>query len=206
MKSERSTKVSRSNISMFIARARSSDTNGSNATMRIPKAAARCATSFPIRPKPTTPKVLSNSSTPSHLLRSQRPSFKALCACGTLRATASNIAMVCSAADTMFDSGAFATITPRRVADSTSTLSRPTPARPTTMRESAAAINASSTWVADRTMRAWAPLMAEWSCSGDNPVCTSTSWPAARSLSKPPSANSSETRIFAIRQFSRFRP
>jgi NAD(P)-dependent dehydrogenase (short-subunit alcohol dehydrogenase family) len=79
-------------------------------------------------------------------------------------------AMVCSAADTMFDSGALATMTPRRVADSTSTLSNPTPARPTTMSESAAARSASSTCVAERTMSACAPLMAECSCSGDKPV------------------------------------
>ena len=170
MKSARSTNASSSSNSIFIARARSSDTNGSNATMRIPNAAARCATSFPIRPSPTTPSVLSNSSTPSHLLRSQRPCVSAACACGTLRATANNMAMVCSAADTMFDSGALATMTPRRVADSTSTLSNPTPARPTTMSESAAARSASSTCVAERTIRACAPLMTECSCSGDKPV------------------------------------
>ena len=39
---------------------------------------------------------------------------------------------MCSAAETTFDSGAFATTMPRRVAASTSTLSTPTPARPIT--------------------------------------------------------------------------
>ena len=39
---------------------------------------------------------------------------------------------MCSAAETTFDSGAFATTIPRLVAASTSTLSTPTPARPTT--------------------------------------------------------------------------
>ena len=38
--------------------------------------------------------------------------------------------MACSAAERMFDCGAFTTITPRRVAASTSTLSSPIPARP----------------------------------------------------------------------------
>jgi hypothetical protein len=40
--------------------------------MRIPNAIARWATSFPMRPRPTTPRVLSASSTPVHRLRSQR--------------------------------------------------------------------------------------------------------------------------------------
>ena len=48
-------------------------------------------------------------------------------ACGTLRACASSSAIVCSAADRMFDCGAFTTITPRRVASATSTLSSPMP-------------------------------------------------------------------------------
>ena len=73
MKSDFATRSSNGNNSIFKARARSSDTNGSNATMRIPNAAARCATNLPMRPRPTTPSVLSKSSTPSHLLRSQRP-------------------------------------------------------------------------------------------------------------------------------------
>ena len=59
---------------------------------------------------------------------------RSVCACGTLRACASSSAIVCSAAERMFDCGAFTTITPRRVASATSTLSRPIPARPTTTR------------------------------------------------------------------------
>ena len=46
--------------------------------------------------------------------------------------------IVCSAAETTFDSGAFATTIPRRVAASTSTLSTPTPARPITFSRVAA--------------------------------------------------------------------
>ncbi len=85
-------------------------------------------------PSPTTPRVLLASSTPSHRDRSHRPAVRAAWAWGTLRAWARSNAMVCSAAEIMFDCGAFTTITPRRVAASTSTLSRPMPARPTTTR------------------------------------------------------------------------
>ena len=61
---------------------------------------------------------------------------------------------MCSAAETMFDDGAFTTITPRRVAASTSTLSSPIPARATTLRLSPASITADVTWVCDRTTSA----------------------------------------------------
>ena len=105
------------------------------------------------------PSVLSASSTPSHLLRSQRPSTRAACACGTLRAWASSSAIVCSAAETTFDSGALTTITPRAVAASRSTLSRPIPARPTTIKRSAAASSSASTVVAERMISASAPAI-----------------------------------------------
>ena len=68
--------------------------------------------------------------------------------------------MACSAAERMFDSGAFTTMTPRRVAASTSTLSSPMPARPTTTRSVPASRTSAVTWVAERTIRAWAPTMA----------------------------------------------
>ena len=83
------------------------------------------------------PSVLSCSSTPSHRVRFHSPARRSRSACGMLRAWASSNAMVCSAADSTFDWGAFTTITPRRVAASTSTLSRPMPARPTTTSSSA---------------------------------------------------------------------
>ena len=106
------------------------------------------------------PSVLSASSTPSQRLRSQRPATSAEWACGTLRAWARSRAIVCSAADTMLLCGALTTITPRRVAASTSTLSRPMPARPTTSRSDPAASTSSVTVVADRMIRAWAPAIA----------------------------------------------
>ena len=90
-------------------------------------------------------------------LRSQRPAVSAAWACGTLRAWARSSAIVCSAAERMFDCGAFTTITPRSVAASTSTLSRPMPARPTTTRSVPAASTSAVTLVAERMIRAWAP-------------------------------------------------
>ena len=151
-----------------------------------------------MRPKPTTPSVLPASSTPSHFERSQRPLTSAAWACGTLRAIDINNAIVCSAAETMFDSGALVTITPAFVAASTSTLSKPTPARPTTSRPLTALSTAASTLVALRTMSACAPCSAAMSASPFNPSCTSTTWPAARRRSRPASAISSVTRTRAI--------
>ena len=115
------------------------------------------------------PSVLSASSTPSHLLRSQRPATSAEWAWGTLRAWASSSAIVCSAADTMLLCGALTTITPRRVAASTSTLSSPMPARPTTSRSVPAASTSSVTVVAERMIRAWAPTIAVEQLLGGQP-------------------------------------
>ena len=83
-----------------------------------------------MRPKPSTPSVFSYSSTPLNSARSHAPPVSEPCACGTFRASASSSASVCSAAVITFDWGAFATITPRFVAASTSTLSTPTPGPP----------------------------------------------------------------------------
>ena len=147
------------------------------------------------------PNVLSASSTPSQRLRSQRPSTSAAWAWGTLRAWASSSAIVCSAADTMLLCGALTTITPRVVAASTSTLSSPMPARPTTSRSPPAASTSSVTVVAERMIRAWAPATASRSSAGESPVRTSTTWPAARRRSRPPSAISSVTRMRAMATF-----
>ena len=66
------------------------------------------------------------------------------------RHSASASASVCSAAAIEFDSGAFATITPRLVAASMSTLSTPVPARPITFSRSARSIRAGVILVAER--------------------------------------------------------
>ena len=90
-------------------------------------------------------------------LRFQRPATRSACACGMLRACASSSASECSAAESTFDCGALTTITPRRVASATSTLSSPMPARPTTTRSGAAASTSASTWVALRITNAATP-------------------------------------------------
>ncbi len=71
-----------------------------------------------------------------------------------LRATASSRPIACSAAETMFEPGALATMIPRRVASATSTLSTPVPARPITVSRSARDSSSASTAVALRTIRA----------------------------------------------------
>src|SRR5215475_8743371 len=95
----------------------------------MPKLISRCATSVPIRPKPRMPATLPLSSTPVNFDRFHSPALSDAAACGTLRATASSSAVASSAALTMLELGALTTITPALVAASTSTLSRPTPAR-----------------------------------------------------------------------------
>ena len=107
-----------------------------------------------MRPKPSTPSVFPHSSTPPKRERSQRPSTSAACACGMLRASASSSPIACSAADTMFEPGALATMMPRRVASSTSTLSTPVPARPTTFSRVAHPSTPASTRVLLRTISA----------------------------------------------------
>ena len=115
-----------------MALARSGETKGSKPISSMPKAWARWATSEPARPSPTTPSTLPWSSTPSHFERSHRPATSEAWAWGMLRAWASSSAMACSATERMLEVGALTTMTPRAVAAATSTLSRPTPARPTT--------------------------------------------------------------------------
>ena len=97
----------------------------------MPNAASRCATSWPMRPRPTTPTVLPKISVPENDDRFQVCSRSVASAAGIWRAADSISASACSAALWMFDVGALTTSTPRAVAASTSTLSRPTPARAT---------------------------------------------------------------------------
>ena len=132
------------------SRKRLLDTYGSYAVTCMPKPCARAATSWPMRPNPSRPSVFSYSSTPPHFERSHLPSVSAECACGTLRASASSSATVCSAAVMTFDCGALATMIPRLVAASTSTLSTPTPARPITFSRVARPIRSAVSLVAER--------------------------------------------------------
>ena len=103
-----------------------------------------------MRPKPRMPSVFSDSSVPENFDRSHLPLVSEACACGMLRASASSSAIVCSAAVITLDSGALATTMPRLVAATTSTLSTPTPARPTAFSDVARAISSASSLVAER--------------------------------------------------------
>src|SRR5829696_5107109 len=162
----------------------------------MPKPSARCATSCPMRPKPSTPSVFSYSSTPLNWERSHAPLVSDPCACGTLRASASSSASVCSAAVITFDWGALATITPRLVAASTSTLSTPTPARPTTLRRSARSSSSAVSRVAERIRIASnSPMRRSSSPSSQSPP-SSTSKPASRNSWTPESPIFSLTRTF----------
>src|ERR687896_1018602 len=162
----------------------------------MPKARARCATSCPMRPKPSTPSVFSYPSTPLNFDRSHAPAVSEPWACGTLRASASSMASVCSAAVITFDCGAFATTTPLFVAASTSTLSTPTPARPTTFRRSARSIRSASSVVAERIRMPSNSPMRRPSSAPSQSTPSSTSSPASRRSSTPDSPIFSLTRTF----------
>ena len=103
-----------------------------------------------MRPKPRIPSVFSYSSVPENFERSHLPEMSEAWAWGTLRASASSSAIVCSAAVITLDSGALATMMPRRVASGTSTLSTPTPARPTARNAAACPSSSESSLVAER--------------------------------------------------------
>ncbi len=114
-----------------------------------------------MRPRPTTPRVFSASSTPVYLLRFHSPFFSARLAAGMCRAVEISRPQASSAAVTMLEVGAFTTITPALVAAGTSTLSRPTPARATTLSLRAAAMASASTLVAERIRIASTSAMAD---------------------------------------------
>ena len=136
----------------------------------MPNADMRWATSTPMRPRPTTPRVFSLSSTPVYLERFHSPFFRAVLACGMLRAVATSRPQASSAAVTMLEVGALTTITPALVAAETSTLSRPTPARATTRSFFAAAMASASTLVALRTRIASTSAMAGSSSARSAPL------------------------------------
>src|SRR5215207_2254707 len=139
---------------------------------------------MPMRPSPTTPTILSVTSTPMNFDRFQAPSRRDASAAGIWRAAARSSATACSAALTMFDVGAFTTMTPRSVAAATSTLSSPIPARATTFRFGAAARASVSIWVALRIITAAASPSAgssaarsapsTWRISTSDPSTSST--------------------------------
>ena len=98
------------------------------------------------------------------------------------RAEARSSEIASSAAETIFEVGAFTTMTPAAVAAGISTLSRPTPARAMTFNPFAAAIASASIFVAERIRTASTPVpRAERSSSRFAPsqLRTSKSGPSA---------------------------
>ena len=74
-----------------------------------------------------------------------------------------------SAVATVLPDGVFMTMTPRSVAASTSTLSTPTPARPTTLSNGAAAITSAVIFVSERTAIACTSRTSSSNLAGDEP-------------------------------------
>ena len=102
------------------------------------------------------------------------------------RARLSSNEKACSAVEIVFAPGAFSTTTPRRVAVSTSTLSTPTPARPTTRNFFAAFKIFAVTFVWLRMMRPAKSTMASAKWDSLKPVCTCTSRALSRASSSTP--------------------
>ncbi|CAB4759324.1 unannotated protein [freshwater metagenome] len=151
----------------------------------IPNACMRWATNWPIRPKPTIPRVFSNSSAPVNLERAHLPFRSAACAGDIKRADASNNEIASSAALTMLDVGALTTMTPAAVAAGISTLSKPTPARAITFKPFAAAIASASILVAERIKTASTPLARAAKSSprsAPSQLTTSKSGPSASNV------------------------
>ena len=165
------------------------------------KPSARRATSDPMRPSPSTPSTLPKSSTPCSRLFSQRPALSAASAAGTRRASARTSASVCSATAVVLPPGVFITTTPRSVAASTSIVSTPAPARPTTSSFTPATSTTRVTLVALRTIRpSYSPMRATRAGSGSVST-TSTSSPCFASTSTPTACRPSVTRT----RFTTFR-
>src|SRR6266480_4305413 len=158
---------------------------------------ARRLNSLPIRPIPITPSVLLYTSTPSKFFLSQLLVRTFASACEILRARQSNNENACSAVERVFPPGALSTTIPRRVAVSTSTLSTPTPARPTTRSFTPAFKIAAVIFVWLRTTSALNDGMSATSSRSLDPVLTVTSSARSReSSSTPRSEIGSEIRTF----------
>ena len=120
------------------ALAKAGSGRGSVATSCMPKALARSATSFPMRPRPTIPSVLPRSSTPMNPFH---PPVRVPRCPGTIpRATASSSASVRSATESCTAPNAALTTIPRARAAGRSMLSSPTPCLAMVLSRSADAI------------------------------------------------------------------
>ena len=143
---------------------------GSWPSSRASKARARDATREPTWPRPDDADGLAGElgADELRLLPLARPPSRPA-ASGIRRSSAKSTANVCSTAETTLPVGELRTSTPRAEAAGTSTLSTPTPARPTTVSFGAAAKSAASTFVALRTSSASASASAASSSSRETP-------------------------------------
>ena len=93
-----------------------SEMNGSCATVSMPNARARAATSCPMRPSPTSPRRLAAKLRAGQLLLVPHTALHRRVGGGTDRASDSISASACSATLTLFPPGAFITRMPRALA------------------------------------------------------------------------------------------
>src|ERR1700736_6597590 len=116
-----------------------------------------------------------------------------------LRAIETSSEKACSAVDTVLPPGVFITMTPRRVAASTSTLSTPTPARPTTFNCFAASTTFAVIFVCDRTTIAeYSAAIATRSLSLSPSLTSTRSCPPLSSDSTPFDEIESATRTLGL--------
>ena len=100
-------------------------------------------------------------------------------ALATFRDSASIIAIVCSAVETVFPPGVFITTIPCRVAAGTSMLSTPTPARTITLSRGWSRSTSAVSWVPDRITIPSASARPARSAGGSSFVLTTTSRPGS---------------------------
>ena len=131
-------------------------------------------------------------------MRSHLAAFIEASACGIMRAVETSREKACSAVEIVLPSGVFITMTPRAVAVSTSTLSTPTPARPTTRSWPAASSTRRLTLVSERTTSAAQSGTSSNRASSFSPVWKMTSKDgSARRASTPLGEMGSATRILS---------
>ena len=172
----------------------------------MPSAAAVFATRRPMLPTPMIPRVLPLSSTKPCQRPLPQSAFRVRWSTTTACLAQASISMMaCSATELELEPGACTTATPRSVAAGKSTMSRPTPWRPTTFRRGQAAIRPrvqsglerkripSASWAA-------ATMPASVSASVTTTRASASSWAMPSGWMGPPSTTSGFTaRIIAER-------
>mmetsp|Transcript_44763 Transcript_44763/g.140370 ORF Transcript_44763/g.140370 Transcript_44763/m.140370 type:complete len:230 (+) Transcript_44763:161-850(+) len=168
-----------------------------SALTRMPKAAARDATCFPILPKPTIPKCLPVRLEPTKSRRFQV--FAAMLACpGRPRRLSASMCMKASSATLAaltVPSPARTTAMPLSAAKAVSMLSRPAPARPTTRRFLAWPMYSAVTFVLEATITASASSCFASSAGPSGPVST-TRCPRSCSSATPARDAASDTTMW----------